>query len=271
MKTTIGFIGCGNLTSALLQGLNNHSYDMSSILVYDINNEKGLYLQEQFGVISEFVLNNLVLTSKIIILCIKPQQYHEVIQLIKQDITDQIIISPAGGLDIDFVSSLFDRKVKLIRVMPNTPSSVNEGITGVAYNEHVTKRNLTLFEDLFNHFGEISYVLESDFDRFTAIYGSGPAFVYLFMEALTTFARANLKDQIHQDKLISQLVRGTALLAAGSTESITTLREEVTSKGGITIEGVNHLLSSDFFSIISETLSKTVKRSEELSKEIKNK
>lgn len=271
MKNTIGFIGCGNLTNALLKGLNNHSYDMSSILVYDINDEKGLYLQEQFGVINKSVLKELVLTSEILFLSIKPQQYTEVIQTIKQDITDQIIISLAGGLDIAFVTSLFNKKIKLIRVMPNTPSSVNEGITGAAYNENITKVNLEQFETLFKHFGELSYILESDFDRFTAIYGSGPAFVYMFMEALTAFARENLKDQIDQDKLISQLVRGTALLAASSIESIPTLREQVTSKGGITIAGVNHMLSSEFSSILSEALSKTVKRSEELSKEIKNK
>jgi len=268
MSVSIGFIGSGNLTSALIKGLFNHHIDMSKIHVFDTDKEKSKSLQKIFKVQSHSSIDTLLSSVDMIVLSIKPQQYSEVITSISDLVTSQIIISPGAGMSINRIESLFSKPLKLIRVMPNTPASVNEGITGVTYNDQITKDDIQMFEQIFSHFGMISYIQESDFHSFTAIYGSGPAFVYMFIETLTSIAQDKLPNQKDQSYMIAKLLQGSSTLALQSTDSITTLRERVTSKGGVTIEGVKHIQQSTFHEILQEALTKAIDRSIEMSKSI---
>lgn len=269
MENKIGIIGGGNLATAFINGLSNHHVSGKLVTVYDLDSMKVASLVGKYNIVGASTLEEIVSEAKLLILAVKPQGFPTLINELKEIVTDEhIIVSVAAGLKIDKIYEMFDRKVKLIRTMPNTPASVNEGITGVVVGETVSQDDKRFFENVFEHLGMIAYIKEEQFDAFTAICGSSPAFIYMFMNGMI---KGGIEEGLDPDivgKMVAQAVLGAAKMVKESDEDPDKLRERVTSKAGVTWKGVEFLQNANFEKIVSDCIVKTTERSIELNKEL---
>ena len=208
----IGFIGCGNMGSAMVGGMikskvvNKEEVTVSSKTEGTLNK-----LRDKFGVNVTLDNKEVVLKSDIIILAVKPYMYEEVIKEIRDVVTEsQIIVTIAAGVTIEKVTNWFDKKIKLIKTMPNTPALVGEAMTAMCANEKITDEELQQVVNIFESFGRVELLEEKNFHAFTALCGSSPAYVFMFIEAM---ADAAVKQGIQRKKaynLAAQAVLGSA-------------------------------------------------------------
>ena len=172
----------------------------------------------------------------------------------------------AAGLKISKYNEILDAKLPTIRIMPNTPVAVNEGMLLYATCPVITEEEISEFENALKYSGKIDKIPEDLIDAGSVISGCGPAFVYTFANAL---AKAGEKVGLSEDKAIlyaAQTLKGAAELLLTSGESPETLRQRVCSPKGSTIEGVEVLLNSEFDNIVNTTVQASFKRTKELGK-----
>lgn len=251
----IGFIGAGNMATAMIKGLINSEY---------INNDK-VYVNSKFEeevnkLVEEYGINGvtkkeLVNNSDVIVLAVKPNQYEEVIREIKEyNINDILFISIAAGLPINNIENMFNKEIKLIRCMPNTPVMVSEGMIGICKNSFARDDELDMVKDMFRGVGRVEVVLESQMDAVVAVSGSSPAYVYIMIEAM---ADAAVLEGIPRDKaytFAAQAVYGSAKMVLESGIHPADLKDKVCSPGGTTIEAVKVLEDKGFRGCIIEAM-----------------
>ncbi len=251
----IGFIGAGNMAKAIIKGLINSEY---------INNDK-IYVNSKFieevdilvdeyginGVTKEELVNN----SDVIVLAVKPNQYEEVIEEIKEyNVNNILFISIAAGLSIERIENMFNKDIKLVRCMPNTPVTVSEGMIGICKNSFASDNDLELVTDMFTGVGKVEVVLESQMDAVVAVSGSSPAYVYIMIEAM---ADAAVLEGLPRDKaytFAAQAVYGSAKMVLESGVHPADLKDKVCSPGGTTIEAVKVLEDKGFRASIIEAM-----------------
>ena len=240
MKIT--FIGGGNMATALIGGLIAKGHKPADIRVVEIDSKARARLTESLGVICFSRNESRALEdSQVIVLAVKPQQMRSVAVQLGPLLTGQIIVSIAAGIRlVDLARWLGNANCMLVRAMPNTPALIGDGITGLcAYSfppaPFLSQQQRESVETLVGAVGKSIWVGdERDMNAVTAISGSGPAYVFLFVEAMQQAAR-ELGLTAEQARALSiQTFVGAARLAEASTEDISVLRERVTSKGGTT-------------------------------------
>ena len=208
----IGFIGCGNMAQAIIKGILAKGL-VSSADIFGSNSsaEHAANVQKNLG-IQTFTDNNEVVNhSDIVFLSVKPQQYEAVISEIKDAIRpEQIIVTIAPGKTIQWLESLFGKPVKLVRTMPNTPALVGEGLTSYCENSLVSKEELASIEELLSSFGKIEHLKEALIDVASAVGGSGPAYVYQFIEALADAGVSDGLPRTQAYEIAAQMVLGSA-------------------------------------------------------------
>lgn len=263
----IAFIGCGHLTTALVNGLVRSNYPMDHVILYDHHPDKAMLLAEKSGATVAASMPAICNCAELIVLAIKPQHVEGVIHEIR-DITleHQVFVSVAGGLPMTLIQQWFGRRVKLIRVMPNLASAVNQGLTAACLSPLVHSDNQALFESVFRRLGELLYIEESQFDRFTAIAGSSPAIVYAFIHALESAGQAMTLDEELTRRIAVQTVMGAAALVNHTREDPHRLMEQTASKGGITQVGIDYVQSHQLEQIIEGAVDAMTQRSLEMSK-----
>ncbi len=233
MKIT--FLGGGNMATALIGGLLNHGFPSSDIAVIEIGAENRARLEKSFRVHCSAEPDVTSMHCDALLLAVKPQQMREACAPLLPFLKQQLIISIAAGLRLVDLSRWLGGYDRLVRAMPNTPALIGAGVTGLFSQPSVSEAERLGAERVLQAVGSTVWVNdEAQIDAVTAISGSGPAYVFLFIEALQQ-AAAELGFSPKQARLLSiETMLGAAKLAAQSEEPASVLRERVTSKGGTT-------------------------------------
>ncbi|MBU5268579.1 pyrroline-5-carboxylate reductase [Clostridium cochlearium] len=268
MKKNIGLIGCGNMAQAMITGIVSSKIVFGeNVFVSDKDEEKLKYIKEKFNVNISKDNKEVAENSDIIILAVKPNKYGEVIQGIKDYVKKDVIIVVIGaGITIDYVEESFEKKLKIIRTMPNTPALVGEGMSAICYNELITENDLEDVVNIFKSFGKVEIIEEDLMDAIPAISGSSPAYVYMFIEALADGA---VLDGVPRDKaykMAAQSVLGAAKMVLETGEHPGELKDRVCSPAGTTIEAVYSLEKNNFRGTIMEAMRKCTDKTREMSK-----
>lgn len=266
MNKKLGFIGCGNMGSAMLEGIiGSGIIDSKNIYCSAKSEESKKRLQEKFAV---NVSSNIDVAKEveILILAVKPYLFSEVISEIKTFIKkDAIIVSVAAGIEIADIENLFEiENLKVVRAMPNTPALVGEAMSAICPNKNINEIEVEIVEGIFNSFGKCEVLEEKYFHGFIALCGSSPAYVYMFIEAMGT---AGIKSGITAKQayiLAAQSVLGSAKMVLETGEHPAVLRDKVCSPGGTTIEAVNELEKSGFKSAVIKAMESCEKKSKEM-------
>lgn len=236
----IGFIGAGNMATALIKGLvQSGVYDREHLMAADRDEQALKRVSESFGI--RCLSSNLRLTeeSAMIILAVKPQNMREVLEEIKDGIGDHhLLISIAAGIPLRMIRQVTCRDIPLIRVMPNTPALVQKGVSALAAGELATEEQMAEARKIFGAVGETVVVEESMMDAVTALSGSGPGYVFRMMECMVEAGQAVGLERETCLSLVVQTFLGAAHLAKASDEPLSRLREMVTSPGGTTAAGL---------------------------------
>ncbi|QIV96454.1 pyrroline-5-carboxylate reductase [Allofrancisella inopinata] len=269
MNTKICFLGGGNMAKAMISGLVKSSLNPTNITVIDRNLDKLKVLSNKYGVEVSKPLSDAVAESDIIVLAIKPQQMGELIKSIKEYVSDtHLIISVAAGIQISVYTKLFGKKVALARVIPNTPSSLGYGATGIYFNENVDTKQKNIVINVMSTMG-ITVVVDNEdkIDVVAACASSAPAYYLQFMEHMVKAAVKNGLAEDQASMLVIQSCLGAAQMALNSGDSIETLRKNVTSKKGITAEALKVFEDFGLEAIVDKAIKANIRRSQELTKE----
>ena len=263
----IGFIGCGNMGGALATAVNNANFK-KEILLLDKNEE----LQNNLAVklnAKTANLKTLLETCNFIFIGVKPQVINSLAEEINEFLPNTqnkpVFISMLAGVQIDKLSTLL-KNSKIIRIMPNTPVSVNKGMILYTHSTNVLDSEVENFVLMLSGSSTLSKLNESLIDAGCAVSGCGPAFVYMFIDAL---AKGGEKSGLsYEDALLyaTQTVIGAATLLSQSKKSPEELKNAVCSPNGSTIEGVKSLDENDFYNVVIKAIQKSYERTKELGK-----
>jgi pyrroline-5-carboxylate reductase len=244
MTMKLAFIGGGNMAQAMLAGLKTQAFCMSDITVVELDKDKHRSLQEKFGVIATETLAD-VSTADTIVLAVKPQQLPDLASTLAPLLTKQLIISIAAGVRIPDLSAWLNHYPTLVRAMPNTPAQIQAGITGLYAAPTISKAQMAMADQVLGAAGTTLWVDSEDkLDAVTAISGSGPAYVFYFIEALQAAAQSLNLSEAEAKQLSIATFKGASLLADASAIPVAELRAQVTSKGGTTEQGLLSLADS---------------------------
>ncbi len=260
----IGFIGGGNMAEAIIKGmLLDSKYKSRDILVSEPRYERRKYLEETYHVKTFFDNKYLVKEADIIILAVKPQNIEEVLVEIKENISDtKIIVSIAAGITLSYLQEKL-KTARLIRVMPNTPALVQEGVSVISLCSCLPIEIVTPVREIFMSIGKIMHLPEEKMDAVTALSGSGPAFIAYFIECLINAGeKLGLAYDNAQELAIQTLIGTSRLLENGI--PLRKVREMVTSPGGTTAAGLLTFQHMNLQSIVTEALQSAFNRSKEL-------
>ncbi|MBC2397841.1 pyrroline-5-carboxylate reductase [Clostridium tetanomorphum] len=268
MEKTIGFIGCGNMAQAMITGVVSSKIVFPvNVFVSDKDDEKLKHMEEKFNVNILKSNKEVAKNSDIIILAVKPNKYKEVIEEIKDYVKENVITVIIGaGITIEYVEKAFEKKVKVIRTMPNTPALVGEGMSAICYNELIEEEDLKGVVDIFKSFGKVEIIQENLMEVIPAVSGSSPAYVYMFIEALADGA---VLDGVPRDKaykMAAQSVLGAAKMILETGEHPGVLKDRVCSPAGTTIEAVYSLEKNNFRGTVMEAMRKCTDKTREMSK-----
>lgn len=257
----LGFIGCGNMAGAMMGGIIEHkSYAPEDIIGADVFGPSREKVKAQYGITVTEDNREVVRKADIVVLSIKPQFCEEVIKGIREEVrSDQLFITIIPGKTLAWLEKAFDREVKLIRTMPNTPAMVKEGMTGACSNQYVTETDMEQAITILNGFGKTEIVSENLMDIVTGVSGSSPAYVFIFIEALADAAVAGGMPRSKAYQFAAQSVMGSAKLMLESGKHPGELKDMVCSPGGTTIGAVRVLEEKGFRSAVIEAVTEAAK------------
>lgn len=258
MTKKIGFIGCGNMGGAMVRGiLDSGQCKKEEIMISEKSQAVLEEKQQAFGVKGTTDNKETAAFADILFLAVKPQFYESVISEIKDIVTtEQIIVTIAPGKTLGWLEEQFGRKVKLIRTMPNTPAMVKEGMMGMCANEHVTQEELALVREICGGFTLTEVISENLMDVVTAVSGSSPAYVFLFIEAMADAAVAGGMPRAQAYKFAAQAVLGSAKMVLETGKHPGELKDMVCSPAGTTIQAVRVLEEKGMRSAVIEAMMK---------------
>lgn len=233
MKIT--FIGGGNMAAALLGGLIGKGHAPAGIRVVELQAEARARLAARFGVACVDSVAAAAPLGEVVVLAVKPQQMRAAAQALQPRLGRELVITIAAGIRLVDLSRWLGGYATLVRCMPNTPALIGAGITGLYAGAGVGADQRAVAESILGAVGATLWVPEESLlDPVTAISGSGPAYVFYFIEAVQQAAQEMGFSAPDAKKLAVETFAGTARLAAQSPENVAVLRERVTSKGGTT-------------------------------------
>lgn len=269
-NTTLTFIGGGNMAVSLIGGLIADGWDPRLITVSDRDQLQLDKLRQRFGIVTNQDNQAAATGASIVLLAIKPQIVESVARELAELLSRQhsLVISIAAGIRTDALRNWIGAHAAIVRSMPNTPALVQSGATALYANAAVTAEQHDIAESILRAVGLTIWVEdESLMDAVTALSGSGPAYFFLFMEALQKAGCAlGLPEQTAR-LLTLQTALGAAKMAIESTEDAATLRRRVTSPGGTTERAIQTFQQHNFDELVSQALEAAAARSRELAEQ----
>ena len=263
----IGFVGAGNMATAIIKGLlsqNNGNPEL--VNVFDLSVEKCDFIKKM-GVNVCKTGVDVMKNSDIIVLAVKPQNYSEVLQELKNDVTpDKTFVSIAAGISIEFVRNSLNCNCPVVRVMPNTPLLLKKGATALCPSDNISDENKQIVYDMFAGSGVCEYISEEHMNEVIAVNGSSPAYIYLFAKAMAEYAENHGIEYNKAMNLICAALEGSAAMLRESGDSADILIEKVSSKGGTTIAALEKFREHGFYEAVQDAMDACTKRAEELGK-----
>lgn len=265
---TIGFIGAGNMAEALMNGLiSSHAVLPGSITASDKDIERLAVIAEGYKIKGMNSNAEVVAGSDIVILAVKPQDIASVLIEIKEEVKDRLIISIAAGVNTKKIADILLTPARIVRAMPNTPALVLSGATALFIGEGCTKDDEKMAVRIFDAVGKTVVLKdESLMDAVTGLSGSGPAYVFVILEAL---ADAGVRMGLPRETaslLANQTVFGAARMVMETKRHPAELKDMVASPGGTTIAGLKKLEDGKVRASIMDAVEAAALRSKELSK-----
>jgi pyrroline-5-carboxylate reductase len=269
---SVGILGTGNMGEALIKGLlHGHVCRPEQIFCSDARPERLKAIRETYGVRGTSHNTEVVKQSEILLLAVKPQIMKQVIHEIARSLEfSKLIISIAAGVPLDAIESCAKKELKLIRVMPNICVSVREGVSAIAAGRHAAKDDLMVAKTIFDSVGKSLFIEEDLLDGVTGLSGSGPAYIFLIIDAL---ADAGVKVGLSRDDaliLASQTVLGAARMLIETGEHPGRLKDLVTSPGGTAIAGLHTLEQGGLRTTLINAVEVATQRSRTLGEAMKN-
>ncbi|PLX69837.1 MAG: pyrroline-5-carboxylate reductase [Denitrovibrio sp.] len=263
----IGFIGAGNMAEALCKGMLSAAGPLD-IAVSDLNTIRLDVFRNQYGVEGISKDNKKVVEfADVIILAVKPQIIPEILKDVKDLITgDKLIVSIAAGVTTETIESLIYDGVRVVRVMPNTPALVGLGASGICKGAHATSDDIDLVETMMNTIGSCVVVGEDRMDAITGLSGSGPAYVYTFIDALADAGVNMGLTRVNATKLAAQTVMGAAQMVLETGIHPMQLKDNVTTPAGTTICALHELDRGGFKSTVMNAVEAATKKAAKLGK-----
>ncbi len=258
MEKKIAFIGCGNMGGAMIRGiLDSGKCSPAQLMAADASAELLAARKEEFHILTAADNREAAEFADILFLAVKPQYYAAVIAEIRDAVKPkQIIVTIAPGKTLDWLKEQFGKTVKIIRTMPNTPAMVKAGMMGICANEWVTEEESALVRGLCSGFSETEIVPENLMDVVTAVSGSSPAYVFLFIEAMADAAVAGGMARAQAYKFAAQAVLGSAKMVLETGKHPGELKDMVCSPAGTTIQAVRVLEEKGLRSAVIEAMEK---------------
>jgi pyrroline-5-carboxylate reductase len=268
LQEKIGIIGAGKIGSAIARGIIKAGLvAKDSVVASDVSDALRESIAQELGI--QTTANNVELCdfSDIVVIAVKPQIVVPVAREIAKKVAKaKLLVSVAAGVPLSRIESHLEPGARVVRVMPNIACVVEAGAAGYAAGAHATAQDLERVGVILNSFGVGMRVEEKDLDAVTGLSGSGPAYVFLFMEAL---ADGGVQVGLTRDvalKLAMQTVYGAARMALESDKHLGALKDEVTSPGGTTIAGLYAMEKKSFRAAVMDGVVSATRRSQELGK-----
>lgn len=264
----IGFIGSGAMGEALLNGIfKANVVKNTALFCSDINTDRLDYLQKKYKIKTVQSNKDLVSSVDIVIMAVKPYLMGEILKEIGGDFKQsQLLISIAAGVTVAFIESYLPQDIPVIRVMPNTPSLIGMGASALARGTAAKVKDAQVAENILSAVGKVVTVTENQIDAVTGLSGSGPAYIYLLLEALIDAGVLVGLPRDIASTLAVQTVIGSAQMVAETGEAPAVLKEKVTTPGGTTIAGLYQLEEGKLRATIMNAVIEATRRSKELGK-----
>jgi pyrroline-5-carboxylate reductase len=267
----IAFIGAGNMTRSIIAGMLSSDYPKQQITATAPSESTRTAISTEFGINTSS--NNVVAakSADVIVLAVKPQMMEVVAAELKAlDLSSKLIISIAAGITCERLEAMFEQSLQLVRVMPNTPALIREGMSGLYAPSSVSESDKTFSDQLMSAVGKVCWVdTEAGINNIIAAAGSAPAYFFLFMEAMQQEAIAQGFDENTARMLVQQTALGAAeMVVANPDLELSTLREQVTSKGGTTAQALATFNQHNLSDIVAKAMQAAVTRAEEMESQI---
>jgi pyrroline-5-carboxylate reductase len=271
LQAKIGFIGGGKMAEALIKGLlQSNIADSDHIIAVEPVEERRNFLKQEYHISVSSEAKDVV-DCTIIILAVKPQIMSMVLTDLNGVINEShLVISIAAGIPLSFMESKLPKGSRVIRVMPNTPALILEGVSALSGGSSVSAEDLQTGVSIFSAVGKCITLEEKYLDAVTGLSGSGPAYVFTFIEALIDGGVKVGLNRADAELLAMQTVLGSVKLAMSSGDHPAALRAMVTSPGGTTIAGLHELEKASFKAALMNCVEAATERSLELGKQIKD-
>ncbi|MBY8315727.1 pyrroline-5-carboxylate reductase [Vibrio fluvialis] len=268
-QRTIAFIGAGNMAHAIIAGLVGSGYPAQRIIATAPSETRRKPLEDNYGI--RTTSDNLAAANEadVVVLAVKPQLMADVCKPLQViDFSNKLVISIAAGVSVERLNAMLGSTLNLVRVMPNTPSLVNRGMAGLYASASVSVADKAFTAELMAAVGKVCWVeQESGINSVIAAAGSAPAYFFLFMEAMQAEAMAQGFDKETARLLVQQSALGAAeMVQANPDIELSTLREQVTSKGGTTAEAIRTFNDHQLTDIVAKAMRAAVSRAEEMEK-----
>ena len=266
----IAFIGCGNMAQSLIGGMIANGTSSSNIAVADPSDTATAVAEKKWNVTVAANNNEAVSDADVVVLAVKPQQMQTVLTGIADHLTDQLLVSIAAGIQTkDMLNWANTSQVAIVRCMPNTPALLQCGATGLFAASNVTSEQRKIAEEILNAVGLTAWVdQESQLDAITALSGSGPAYFFLMIEAMTEAATELGLNKDLAIQFATQTALGAARMTTESDVEPAQLRKNVTSPAGTTEAALNSFNNNNFTEIVAQAMQAADKRAGELGREL---
>lgn len=266
MAKKIGFYGTGNMGRAMIEGLiSSKLYSPENICIYDVYKPLVEKLSEELSVVGMDDPKELATDCEIIIFAVKPYILPNLLKELSANLSkEQILISIAAGVSIETMENVLSKEHKIVRVMPNTPALVGEGMSAISPNNMIKDTEKEEVLSIFRSFGRAEDVSENLMDAVVGVSGSSPAYVYMFIEALADGAVLEGMPRDKAYEFAAQTVYGSAKMVLETGKHPGALKDMVTSPGGTTIEAVKCLEDKGFRSSVIGAVRAASKRNKEL-------
>ncbi len=263
----IGFIGAGNMGSAIMKGIAGSDIaSKAELFAFDPFKEKLMSLADT-GVKAMDSAADIAAMCKYVFLAIKPQQFEDALPCIKDAVTeDTVIVSIAAGITSEYIRSVTIQNAKVVLVMPNTPLLLGTGATALSRNDSVNDEEFAVVKQIFDSCGISAVITPDKMKEIIAINGSSPAFIYLFAKGFVDYAKSQDIDGDTALLLFAQTLIGSAKMLTDSGMNIDELIRMVSSPGGTTLAGLDALYEGKLTDIVYDACDRCTKRAYELSK-----
>ena len=268
MPIKVGFIGTGNMGGALIRAIAaGNEQQKYRILGYDVNRQALDQLARETGLVACESARELVSASDIVFLAVKPQYARAVLEEIKDVLESNILVTIIVGLPISWYKNILGSQARVVRTMPNTPALVREGMTLVCFDGTLKREEKETVMELLRYSGMAEELEEGLMSEVTALTGSSPAYVFMFIEAMADAAVQSGIPRQQAYGLAAQAVLGSAKMVLETGKHPAELKDMVCSPAGTTIEAVAELEKAGFRSAVIRAMGECTRRAREIGKQ----